>query len=714
MSATSTSRRVSFGVFDLDLQTGELRKSGVRLRFQDQPFQILRELVLEPGELVTRERLQEILWPEETFVDFDHSLNAAVKKLRDVLGDDARSPRFIETLPKKGYRFIAPVESIDDGATEPQPKRWGKLAAGFGAVTLAALAVFALWPDPDPLPQRFLERPLTSDIGSERLPSLSPDGMRVAYSWFNRPDGSDDSDIYIRLVDEPSGVARPLTREAGNDWWPAWSPDATRIAFIRDHAPEARLPGSGDALELRVAPASGGPSRLLLRFSARMNFYAKPAWSPDGQYIALGGQLDPNKPARTNRILLYSLETSEAQALTEDAGDVGPHHPVFSPRGDELAFRGGFTTAGERGLYLLELDESRRPRTEPRLAVPGIWWSPSWSSGGERLFFLSQGDDPGLWSAAASGNEPAELVWAFRSNYGLAIAKGPSGRLRAVATVESGDTDLMRASLLDPNAPPEPLIQTNQLEEKAEYSPGDGARVAFYSDRSGAPAIWVSDASGGAAQAIAPVSEGAFAWPVWSPDGDQIVFHQRTQDGMQVFVVDSSGGSHARLVADGRRPGWSRDGAWIYFRSSIGAEVKDDAMAVWRIRAEGGVPEKVVNLDTVQQGQTIESANGRTLYASAGRYLFVIALGEDGLATGKPTTLAEDIRAFSVVGDLVYYCTINGEVILYDPLSEKTETLRRLGDDAGLDCSVSPDGRWLLYTREVRTGHDLALLDAAP
>lgn len=100
-----------FGVFEVDLRAGELRKSGVKLRLQGQPFQVLALLLEHAGDVVTREELQQKLWPSDTFVDFDHSLNTAINKVRDVLGDSASSPRYVETLARRGYRFIAPVQS---------------------------------------------------------------------------------------------------------------------------------------------------------------------------------------------------------------------------------------------------------------------------------------------------------------------------------------------------------------------------------------------------------------------------------------------------------------------------------------------------------------------------------------------------------------------------------------------------------------------------
>jgi len=98
-----------FGVFEVDLQAGELRKSGVKIKLQDQPFQILVLLLERPGQVLTREELRQKLWSADTFVEFDHSLNSAVKRLRQALGDDSDNPRFIETLPRRGYRLIVPV-----------------------------------------------------------------------------------------------------------------------------------------------------------------------------------------------------------------------------------------------------------------------------------------------------------------------------------------------------------------------------------------------------------------------------------------------------------------------------------------------------------------------------------------------------------------------------------------------------------------------------
>src|ERR1700736_4371645 len=111
-------RVLRFGVFELDVRAGELRKNGTKLKLQEQPFQVLCALLDQPGEVVTREELRSRLWPEDTFVDFDHSLNAAIKRLRDALGESADTPVFIETLARRGYRFIAPVNGSSSPSAE--------------------------------------------------------------------------------------------------------------------------------------------------------------------------------------------------------------------------------------------------------------------------------------------------------------------------------------------------------------------------------------------------------------------------------------------------------------------------------------------------------------------------------------------------------------------------------------------------------------------
>ena len=155
IEASPQPRTLRFGPYEADLSTGELRRDGAKIALQDKPFQILALLVQRPGQLVTREELRSRLWPADTFVDFEHGLNTAVKKLRQALDDSAEQPRYVETLPKRGYRFLAPIDGDGLAAEAPPPARapdtdaparpwrtrWHGSAAWIAAVVvLAALA----------------------------------------------------------------------------------------------------------------------------------------------------------------------------------------------------------------------------------------------------------------------------------------------------------------------------------------------------------------------------------------------------------------------------------------------------------------------------------------------------------------------------------------------------------------------------------------------
>src|SRR5258708_4855122 len=168
----STKAVISFGPFEADLQTQELRKQGMRLRLPGQSFQILKMLLERSGELVTREELQLALWPSDTHVDFERGVNAAVNRLREVLGDSADSPKLIETLPRRGYRFIGPMvgakqetekDLADDSETRARHRFLWRLGAALTGLALAT-AAFAFWFRPTLPPPKVLRyKQLTND-----------------------------------------------------------------------------------------------------------------------------------------------------------------------------------------------------------------------------------------------------------------------------------------------------------------------------------------------------------------------------------------------------------------------------------------------------------------------------------------------------------------------------------------------------------------------
>ncbi|MBM3739845.1 MAG: hypothetical protein FJW39_29120 [Acidobacteria bacterium] len=251
-------RIAKFGTFQVNLDSGELFRDGIRLKLGGQPFQLLAALVSRPGELVTRDELRAAVWQSATFVDFDHGLNAAMNKVREALRDDASNPRFVETVPRRGYRFIAPVVQPDAEApiptpppvkdpsdapaaeslpsppvrgvfTHPRPVLIVSTALAATLVLAAATYVWRSQPVAAPPPSGV---PFTSFPGAEYGASFSPDGKQVVFYW-ERPETS-QSGIYLKPVDSESEKVTPLVVNEGHlNYNPVWSPDGGSIAFLQ-------------------------------------------------------------------------------------------------------------------------------------------------------------------------------------------------------------------------------------------------------------------------------------------------------------------------------------------------------------------------------------------------------------------------------------------------------------------------------------------------
>jgi cholera toxin transcriptional activator len=176
MADDESARRFRFGIFEADASTGELRRQGVRVKLNAQPFQVLCLLLERRGELLTREEICRTLWPEGTFVDYEHGLNSAVNRIREALGDTAASPRYVETLARRGYRFVAPVERIADRAPDQTPDRTAPADAPAAPAPEGPITTTAAQPDPKP------RRAILAS--AEQLPKISHTTAQTLFVLF--------------------------------------------------------------------------------------------------------------------------------------------------------------------------------------------------------------------------------------------------------------------------------------------------------------------------------------------------------------------------------------------------------------------------------------------------------------------------------------------------------------------------------------------------
>jgi DNA-binding winged helix-turn-helix (wHTH) protein len=241
------SHRVAFDRYELDLGSGELRKDGRRIRLQSQPFQLLALLIENAGVVVTRDEVCRALWQTDTFVDFDHSVSAAVNKIREALGDSAANPRFVETLPKRGYRFIAEIrpelpeaaapllDAVKPSATTPKKSLW------FGVPIATALAIVLTFLTfrPSARPANLTPVPFATLPGAKIAPAISPDGSRVVFAWDGDLQTGRGFDLYVKVIGSESLLR--LTEHPSERLSSTWSPDGTQIAFQRIAGPDTGI-----------------------------------------------------------------------------------------------------------------------------------------------------------------------------------------------------------------------------------------------------------------------------------------------------------------------------------------------------------------------------------------------------------------------------------------------------------------------------------------
>ncbi len=558
----------------------------MRLRLPGQSFQILKMLLERPGELVTRDELQQALWPSDTYVDFEHGVNAAVNRLRDALCDSADSPRFVETLTRRGYRFIGTIDMQSTGnpVALPEPAqsngntsqiathgvsqpsgeaayprsftatsmRWSRGHSIFVLVLIVAISLASgfFWLN-RPLPPRVLN---TAQITHDSVPKLGllTDGSRL----YINEDSGDRTLVQASVAGgDTSVVATTLFNMYASDI----SPDHTQL-LVGD-----RVSGATEFRYWSLPLPSGTPRRLdnLVGRGA--------AWSPDGRQLVFG---------RGSDLYLARADGTDAQKLVTMSGT--PFAPRFSPDGGRIRF-----TVGNLDRHSSSLWEVRTDGTNLHPLFPDWQNRPSeccgvWSADGRYYFFASTvSRTSNLWAL----REPVGLFYNWRS-VPFQLTAGPIsytafvpapdgkrvfavGRILRGALVRHDNTSRQFVPFLSG-------ISAGELDFSR-----DGKWVAYvsYPDRT----LWRSRVDGSDAFRLTYPPVSVFL-PRWSPDNTHIAYADR-QPGrpMKIFLISAQGGTPQEMLNEKQSQEdatWSPDGKWLAFGRDLNTALRGEKVTI--------------------------------------------------------------------------------------------------------------------------------------
>jgi Tol biopolymer transport system component/DNA-binding winged helix-turn-helix (wHTH) protein len=627
---------ISFGPFEADLQTRELRKQGVRLRLPGQSFQILKMLLEHPGGLVTREELQQALWPSETFVDFEHGVNTAVNKLREALGDDADNPRYIETLPRRGYRFIGHIvcakqDTGENPADHPETRvshriLWKVCVAATGLAAATGALAFSLRSTVPP-PKVVHYKKLTNDglvkeTSCKGRFDLVTDGSRVYFPEYkfallqvsvtggeavNIPTPFECLDVLdispdrtklllfhwgqgmdleqpLWLLSVPSGAPRRLGTLLGHAG--TWSPDGQSIAYANGQ-------------DLYIAKSDGSASRKLIGLDHATAVHIR--WSPDG------------------KALRFTLESATyTYSLWEVAADGSNLHPLLPGWSEASEFRGNWTPDGKyflfsahrqgnTGIWAIREKQNvfHKTNRQPVLLTPGPmhFWFPIPSIDGKWIFSYG-GQDRGELTRYDLKSRQLMPYLSGISAEGLDFSK--DGLWVTYVTVPEGT---LWRSKLDGSQRMQ-LTFAPLYAGLPHWSP-DGKRIAFAGTVSNQNwKIYTVPFDGGSPEPLTE-NERTEVDPTWSPDGNSVVFGENfvSDRRTHIYAVDLRTRRTSELPGSNGlfSPRWSPDGRFIAALS-----VEGDLMMLFDVKAQAWT--KLSNVPV----------NGYHVWSRDSKYVYVI------------------------------------------------------------------------------------------
>lgn len=674
-----------------------LSKGSESVSVEPRIMHVLTCLAARPGEVITRDELIETVW-SKVMVN-EEALTQAISQIRRVVGDDTRSPGFIQTIPKRGYRLIVKVRPFPGIGGEKKPASisrtrilaiLGTLVAVSIAVSIIVVLSGSRSSDP-PVPIALEEVPFTSYSGSEITPAVSPDGTRIAFSYKEGEDG--DYDLHVKQKNTESPLRLTDTEE--DEYYPAWSPDGSEIAYARV---------STEGIGIYTIPAIGGTPRRVLEPPLGI---AGLDWSPRGDLLAYSSLPDADQPLH---IFIFSFETGESRMLTTPPPEShGDFRPAFSPEGSRIAFvRGDRTNLHD--IYLMDIDGSEPVCiTHSQHFVAGLDWMPD-----GRSLILSSGAtriaDMRLWRLSIPDGSLAWLPTTSRRPIRPSVA-AIAGKM--VYEDQSISSDILEIDLSADGNEPLPLIASTRHDYGPQYSPS-GRLISFISTRSGGPQIWVCDRDGSSPRQLTRFERAYIENPCWSHDDRFVAFSAAPGNQTSIYVADVESGEVKGISASASHEkclGWSRDGEWIYCKSE-----RDGTWWVWKTRPDGGGTQDIMDRNVFRLAESLDGE--RLVYSrtdTSGVWTCGLGGEDERCLVDEPGTVVPCGWRESESG-LYSFCFQEGVfTLMFRDAATGIDSVIASGPDlVAVNLDVCPRGEAVVVDRFEILGSDLYIVDQLP
>ncbi len=690
MARKSSVSEYKFADVAVDAADFRVRRSGETQKITPRAFEVLLYLIEQRGRTVEKQEIFEQIW-RESFVS-DNALTRIVKEIRQVIGDEASAPRFIETVPKRGYRFIAEVEettiskkvsateteqnetpAADETADDP-PKHFaasnrsiyktGAVILIIGAVVL--LGGWLLFKNPAGAPLVARTSQITRWSGLDNFPAISADGNSLAFS----SDQSGSFEIYVKPLASDAKEIQ-ITSDGNQNFQPAFSPDGQRIAF------HSKTRGG-----IWIIPVSGGTARQLTGFGTN------PSWSPDGRQIAFqsGALTDLGAASRTippSVLWRVDADGGEPRQLTQAGDPPGGHSsPAWSPDGTRIVFN--VEDLSTYGFWSIRIADGRLQE------ISSSGFDPVYAPDNQRIYYAAFN---GLWQIPVSPSDDRPT-----GEPGQVADDGPAQirRLRISADGKKLVYGMLMSNSnlalidLDPKGEaagfPAPFLQNSAFRNTSPAFSPDGSRFAYVSWQTGSLArLRVVDSDG---QNPSELTNGHV--PGWFSDNERIGFVAQRDGAAKFFSVNSLTGKETPLYtfkSDVDYAKISPDGKKIAFNSK-----ENGTINVWLANLEIG-EQRQITFDPEFAGFPVWSPDGKTLAVQIkrGDDTHIVLIPADGGEGGMQLTNERGqswVHSFSSDGDKILFAGQRGDIWNIYSISRTTREQKKLTNYNKLNAYV--------------------------